>query len=84
MQAPLTQVLMPLHLFPSSLQTTPSFQGGFVHTPVPVLQIPAVWQLSKAEQTTRFEPVQAPAWQVSVCVQALPSLQLVLSLTWFG
>ena len=28
-----------------------------------------------AEQTTGFAPVQAPAWQVSLCVQALPSLQ---------
>src|SRR5258708_3759442 len=30
-------------------------------------------------QTTGFEPVQAPAWQVSVWVQALPSLQAVPS-----
>src|SRR2546425_1172573 len=30
-------------------------------------------------QTTGFEPVQTPAWQVSVCVQALPSLQAVPS-----
>jgi hypothetical protein len=30
-----------------------------------------------------FPPVQAPAWQVSVRVQALPSLQAVPSVT-FG
>jgi hypothetical protein len=35
------------------------------------------WQLSLAVQTTRFEPTHVPAWQVSVCVQALPSLQAV-------
>src|SRR5262249_48380448 len=28
-----------------------------------------------AAQVTGFAPVQTPAWQVSVCVQALPSLQ---------
>jgi hypothetical protein len=28
-------------------------------------------------QITGFEPVQTPDWQVSVEVQALPSLQLV-------
>src|SRR2546428_10478603 len=29
---------------------------------------------SAAVHTTGFPPTQAPAWQVSVCVQALPSL----------
>ena len=28
-------------------------------------------------QVTGFAPTQAPAWQVSVCVQPLPSLQVV-------
>jgi hypothetical protein len=28
-------------------------------------------------QTTGFAPVQVPAWQVSVCVQRLPSVQVV-------
>jgi len=28
---------------------------------------------------TGFDPVQVPAWQPSVCVQALPSLQAVPS-----
>jgi hypothetical protein len=27
-------------------------------------------------QVTGFVPLQTPAWQVSVCVQALPSLQV--------
>jgi hypothetical protein len=26
-------------------------------------------------QFTKFDPTHVPAWQVSVCVQALPSLQ---------
>jgi len=30
-------------------------------------------------QTIGFAPVQAPAWQVSDCVQAFPSLQAVPS-----
>ena len=30
-------------------------------------------------QTTGLLPVQVPAWQVSVCVQALPSVQVVPS-----
>jgi hypothetical protein len=28
-------------------------------------------------QVTGLEPAQAPLWQVSVCVHALPSLQVV-------
>jgi hypothetical protein len=28
-------------------------------------------------QTTGFEPTHTPDWHVSVCVQALPSLQVV-------
>jgi len=31
--------------------------------------------LVRAAQTMGFAPVQVPVWQVSVCVQALPSLQ---------
>src|SRR2546425_983194 len=39
------------------------------------LQAPAVWHWSAAVQATGLAPAQAPASQVSVCVQALPSLQ---------
>src|SRR2546425_5287127 len=38
------------------------------------LQAPAVWHWSAAVQATGLAPTQAPASQVSVCVQALPSL----------
>ena len=38
-------------------------------------QTPAVWHESRAVQRTRLLPLQTPARQVSVCVQALPSSQ---------
>jgi hypothetical protein len=60
-----------------SLQVVPSVLAGFEHTPVPVLQVPTLWHWSSAVHTTGFEPVQVPDWQVSVWVQALPSLQVV-------
>jgi hypothetical protein len=64
------QALLSLHVVPF-----PAF--GFVHTPVPVLQVPATWHVSSAVHTTGFDPVQTPDWQVSVWVQALLSLQAV-------
>jgi hypothetical protein len=60
-----------------SLQLVPSAIGGFEQIPVEVLQVPCVWHWSGAGQTTGFAPVQTPPWQVSVWVQALPSLQPV-------
>ena len=65
------------------VQRLPSSQGvplpalGFEHTPVLVLQVPATWHWSEAVQMTGLLPIQKPAWQVSVCVQRLPSLQRV-------
>src|SRR2546422_520875 len=38
-------------------------------------QVPATWHWSEAVQATGLLPVQTPLWQVSVGVQALPSLQ---------
>src|SRR3989441_7020734 len=60
-----------------SLQLVPSGAFGFEHVPVAVLQVPATWHWSSAVQTTGLEPAQVPFWQVSVWVQALPSLQAV-------
>ena len=57
-----------------SLHAEPSAFAGFEQTPVPVLHVPMLWHWSSAVQTTGFEPVHVPDWQVSVCVQALPSL----------
>jgi hypothetical protein len=47
--------------------------------PVDGLQVPAWWQTSLGAHVTGFAPEQVPLWHVSVCVQALPSLQAVPS-----
>jgi len=47
--------------------------------PVLALQVAITWHSSGAGQTSGFKPVQMPAWQVSLCVQALLSLQVVPS-----
>src|SRR5439155_4177291 len=77
-QIPLWQVSVCVHALPS-LQAVPLAFAGFEHVPAAGSQVPATWHWSEAEQTTGLEPVQVPFWQVSVCVQALPSLQGVLS-----
>src|SRR5438034_3279093 len=74
MQAPAAQVSVCVQALPS-LQGAPSGLAGLVQAPVAGLQVPAVWHWSEAAHTTGFVPTQAPAWQVSVCVHALPSLQ---------
>jgi hypothetical protein len=66
-----------------SLQAVPSGWAGVEHTPVVGEQVPATWHWSVAVHRTGFEPVQLPFWQLSDCVQALPSLQL-LPLVLFG
>src|SRR2546430_8208437 len=48
-----------------------------LHAPYPDSQVPGAWHWSAAVHTTGFAPTQAPAWQVSLCVHALASLQLV-------
>jgi hypothetical protein len=58
---------------PSS-HVLPLVFAGFEHRPVAGLQVPAVWHWSTAAQVTGLAPVQVPAWQVSACVQAFPSL----------
>jgi hypothetical protein len=62
-----------------SLHVAPSDFAGFEHTPVVVLQLPAVWHWSLAVHVTELPPVHVPAWQVSVWVHALPSLHDVPS-----
>jgi hypothetical protein len=57
-----------------SLQELPSTLLPYAQTPVAELQTPAVWHVPGAAQVTGLAPVQVPAWQVSVCVQASPSL----------
>src|SRR5262245_3739295 len=45
------------------------------HIPVAGLHDPILWHEFETVQTTGFDPTHAPAEQVSVCVQPLPSLQ---------
>jgi hypothetical protein len=59
----------------ASLQAVPLVLMGLEQTPPE--QVPALWHWSSAVQTMGLPPVQVPAWQVSVCVQALPSLHEV-------
>ena len=67
------------------VQTLPSLQGvlsgrtGLEQTPVVGLQVPALWHWSEAAQTMGVVPTHAPARQASVCVHALPSLQVAPS-----
>jgi hypothetical protein len=74
-QLPAWQVSVCVHKSPSS-QLEPFGFCGFVQLPVAGLQLPTSWHWSSAEQLTGFEPVQFPAWQVSVCVQRSLSSQL--------
>src|SRR5439155_680281 len=62
-----------------SLQAVASGFAGFEHAPVAGSQVPASWHWSAGAQVTGFVPLSSPAWQVSVRVQALPSLQAVAS-----
>src|SRR5947199_225040 len=78
LQAPAWQVSVCVHAL-LSVQAVPSGFSGLEHTPVDGSQVPASWHCPSAVQTTGFAPTQAPAWQVSLCVQALPSLQVAPS-----
>jgi hypothetical protein len=64
-----------VHALPS-LHGASSALSGFEQAPVDGLQAPASWHWSEAGHAFVLAPVQLPAWQVSVCVQALPSLQV--------
>src|SRR5436189_214051 len=69
--APFTQASLIVQAFPSS-QTVPSGLATFLHVPVAGSQ-EALWHWSMAVQTRGLPPMQVPFWQVSVCVQTLPS-----------
>ena len=75
-QVPAWQVSVCVQALPS-LQEVPFGTAGLGQEPVEELQVPALWHWSLAVQVIGFDPMQIPAWQVSVCVQALPSLQEV-------
>jgi hypothetical protein len=50
--------------------------------PVAGVQLPGSWHSSLAAQVTGFCPAHVPAWQMSVSVQALPSLHAAVLLVW--
>jgi hypothetical protein len=78
-QAPVWQLSLCVQALPS-LQVVPSgLLDPVAHVPVAGLQVPGSWQASDATHTTGLLPTQTPAWQLSLCVQALPSLQVVPS-----
>src|SRR5262249_54256513 len=79
LHVPALQMSLVVHAMPSS-QVAPSSASWLgEQTPVVVLHTPGVWHWSSGTQTTGFDPAQLPPWHVSVCVQALPSLQTVPS-----
>ena len=65
-------------MLPSS-QAVPSGFSGVEQMPVLGSQTPSAWHWSGAAHATGRVPTHAPLWQVSVCVQGLPSLQAVPS-----
>src|SRR5207244_765857 len=71
-QVPAWQVSVCVQASPS-LHAVPSALAGFEQRPLAGSQTPATWHWFWAVQTTGLPPVQAPAWQVSVRVQASPS-----------
>jgi hypothetical protein len=64
---------------PPVMHEVPFIASGFEHRPVIESQVPATWHESSGEHVTGLPPVQLPAWHVSVCVHALPSLHAVPS-----
>src|SRR6059036_2889399 len=75
-QLPFWQVSVCVQALPSLQAVARVLVVGAEHMPVAGLQVPGWWHWS-AVQTTGLAPTQLPSWQVSVCVQALPSLQAV-------
>src|SRR2546428_162542 len=73
-QMPAWQVSVCVQALLSS-QLLPSGRAGLLQAPVAGLHVPAAWHWSEGVHATGLAPTQTPAWQVSVCVQALPSSQ---------
>ena len=67
-----------VHALPS-LHVVPFVTGVPVHPPVAGSHVWALRHWVAPGQVTGLPPVHTPPWQVSVCVQALPSLQPVPS-----
>ena len=74
---PSTQLSVCVQELPSVHAVPFAFGVAAEHMPVPGLQVPGLLHWSPLVQITGFEPTHEPAWQVSVCVQALLSLHAV-------
>jgi hypothetical protein len=72
---------VPLVMHMPPIAQKPALSVGAEQTPVPVLQVPAVWHASGAVQVTWLPAVQTPDWHVSLRSQALPSLHEVPAAT---
>jgi hypothetical protein len=77
-QTPLAHEGPCAHAVPATHEV-PSGADGFEHAPDVGSHVPATWQESEAAHVTGLVPVHVPVKHWSVCVQALPSLQVVPS-----
>src|SRR5450432_3735071 len=75
-QTPLTHLSVWVQPSPS-LHAVSSGRGGSEQLPLLGSQTPAKWQSLEAGHVLGLAPMQMPFWQVSLCVQALASLQAV-------
>ena len=73
-QLPPWQLSLCVQALPS-LHAVPLAAAGFEHWTVAGSHVPASWHWSEAVQVTGLLPTQLPPWQLSLCVQALASLQ---------
>ena len=79
MQVPFWHESVCVHALPS-LQLVPFITVGFVHIPVPVLHVPAVWHWSLAVQELAVQPEHVPPKQLTPLGQTFPQVpQLLLS-----
>src|SRR6478735_5205820 len=78
-QLPFTQWPLIMHMSEVSRQVVPSGTFTGWQWPVAGSHEPGRRQELSGGQTTGLPPTHTPAWQVSVWVQALPSLQAVPS-----
>src|SRR5436309_783162 len=75
-QAPAWQVSVWVQASPS-VQALPFALSGLEQVPFVGSQVPPTRRSSDPVQMTAFVPTQAPAWQVSLWVQASPSVHAV-------
>jgi hypothetical protein len=73
-QTPAWHVSTRVHALPSLHDVPLGAAIGLAQAPVEGSQAPATWHWSIGAHVTELAPVQTPAWHVSACVHALPSL----------